>query len=82
MLGRSNGVAKPMRDEFPSMIVWNCANHRLELAVNEVVEGMGEVNKFKMFMDKLYALYHASQKNSREFKTCAHLLEEEIFKIG
>ena len=82
MLGRSNGVAKLMRDEFPSMIVWHCANHRLELAVNEVVKGIGEVNKFKMFMDKLYALYHASPKNSRELKTCAHLLEEEIFKIG
>ena len=82
MLGRSNGVAKLMRDEFPSMIVWHCANHRLELAVNEVVKGIGEVNKFKMFMDKQYTLYHASPKNSSELKTCAHLLEKEIFKIG
>ncbi len=82
MLGRLNGVAKLMRDEFPSLIVWHCANHRLELAVNETVKCIGEINKFKGFVDKLYALYHASPKNFRDLKTCASLLEEELFKIG
>jgi hypothetical protein len=29
MLGRKSGVAKLLKDDFPSVIVWHCTNHRL-----------------------------------------------------
>jgi hypothetical protein len=66
MLGRKSGVAKLLKDEFPSAIVWHCANHRLELSVADTVKVVAGINRFKVFMDKLYAIYHASPKDSRE----------------
>jgi hypothetical protein len=33
-------------------------------------------------MDKLYGIYHASPKNSRELHECAKLFEIQLLKIG
>lgn len=82
MLGRKNGVAKLLRDEFPDIVVWHCANHRLELSVGDVVKSVSNVNRFRSFMDKLYSLYHASPKNSRELSECAAAVEVQLLKIG
>ncbi|RXM99424.1 hypothetical protein EOD39_11558 [Acipenser ruthenus] len=38
MLGRKSGVATLLQEMFPDIIVWHCSNHRLELAVSDVVE--------------------------------------------
>jgi len=40
------------------------------------------INRLKAFIDKLYALYHASPKNSRELQICANLLEVQLLKVG
>ena len=64
MLGCKSGVKKLLSERFPSIIVWHCANHRLELAVGDTVKKTSGTNKFKSFMDKLYVIYHASPKNS------------------
>jgi len=40
------------------------------------------VNRFKSFLDKLFVLYHASPKNSRELQLCAKLSEVQLLKIG
>lgn len=50
MLGRKNGVAKQMKDLFPFMTVWHCSNHRLELAVQDVISSMNEVIYFIYFL--------------------------------
>ena len=82
MLGCKSGVKKLLSDRFPSIIVWHCANHRLELAVDDAVKKTLGINRFKSFVDKLYVIYHALPKNSRELHLCAELLGAKLLKIG
>lgn len=82
MLGRQSGVSTLLKNMFPSILIWHCANHRLELSVADAVKSVANVNRFKSFMDKLYVIYHASPKNSRELSICASELEVQILKIG
>jgi hypothetical protein len=78
MLGRKSGVAKLLKDEFPSVIVWHCANHRLELSVADTVKAVGGINRFRAFMNTPCVIYHASPKNSRELHDCAKLFEIQL----
>jgi len=82
MVERKSGLKKLMSEQFPSVIFWHCVNHRLELAVAGTVKEVSGINRFKAFIDKLYALYHASPKNSRELQICANLLEVQLLKVG
>lgn len=82
MFGLRGGVSKLLKDKFPSIVVWHCASHRLELSVHDAVKEIGGVNRFKSFIDKLYVTYHASPKNARELQVCASLLEDKLLKIG
>uniref|UniRef100_A0A8D2KSJ0 HAT C-terminal dimerisation domain-containing protein n=1 Tax=Varanus komodoensis TaxID=61221 RepID=A0A8D2KSJ0_VARKO len=82
MLGCKSGVKKLLSEHFSSIIVWHCANHRLELSVCDAVKETSGINRFKSFIDKLYVIYHASAMNSRELHLCAELLGAELLKIG
>ena len=82
MLGCKSVLKKLLSERFPSIIVWHCANHGLELAVGDAVKKTSEINRFKSFIDKLYVIYHASPKNSRELHLCAELLGAELLQIG
>lgn len=67
---------------FPNLIIWHCSNHRLELAVNDVVNEVDGINRFKIFMNKLYSLYHQSPKNLNELRQVVSSLEKQILQIG
>uniref|UniRef100_A0A672RKS2 HAT C-terminal dimerisation domain-containing protein n=1 Tax=Sinocyclocheilus grahami TaxID=75366 RepID=A0A672RKS2_SINGR len=82
MLGRTSGVASRLRDIFPNITVWHCSVHRLELAIGDVVKEIGTINYFKILMDKLYAIYSASNKNRMELKDAAESLDVQLCKIG
>jgi len=41
---------------------FHCMAHRMELAVNMATKSSGEVQRFGMFVDSLYAFYHRSPK--------------------
>uniref|UniRef100_A0AAQ6ALH6 HAT C-terminal dimerisation domain-containing protein n=1 Tax=Amphiprion ocellaris TaxID=80972 RepID=A0AAQ6ALH6_AMPOC len=82
MLGRKAGVATQLVSKFPSLFVWHCSNHRLELAVCDVLKEVGGINHFKIFLDQLYTLYHASPKNQRELTESAHSLGQRLLVIG
>lgn len=82
MLGKTSGVAARLLSKFPDLLIWHCANHRLELAVGDAVKDANGINNFRVFMDKLYTLYHASPKNRYELKECASDLEEQLYTIG
>lgn len=73
-----------MKQHFPQILVWHCANHRLAVSVNDVIKRdfPSHVNHCRSFLDKLYSLYHQTPKNARELKQQAELLEIEILKIG
>ncbi|KAE9535982.1 hypothetical protein AGLY_007883 [Aphis glycines] len=82
MIGKNSGAAMRLKMAFPKLIFWHCSNHRLELAVGDVINEVFGINHFKIFMDKLYALYHQSPKNSNELRKIASSLEIQILKIG
>jgi hypothetical protein len=73
MLGSRGGVAKLFKDRFPAIVIWHCASHRLELSVHDVIQEVSGNNRFKSFLDKLYAMYHAFPKNARQLQSCAAL---------
>jgi hypothetical protein len=78
MMEECGGVKKLLKDKFPTIILWLCANHRLELSVHGAVETLTGVNRFKHFIDELYVLHHATPKNARELKVCAATLDVVI----
>ncbi|XP_050508962.1 E3 SUMO-protein ligase KIAA1586-like [Diabrotica virgifera virgifera] len=82
LLGGKSGVGVLLKEKFPSITIWHCCNHRLELCVSDVVKKMARINPFKGFIDNLYILYHASPKNSRELDVCADELGVQLLKIG
>uniref|UniRef100_A0A8C1RFQ8 HAT C-terminal dimerisation domain-containing protein n=1 Tax=Cyprinus carpio TaxID=7962 RepID=A0A8C1RFQ8_CYPCA len=82
MLGRKAGVAAQLCSKFPYLFVWHCSNHRLELAVCDVLREVGGINHFKIFLDQLYSLYHASPKNQRELTKSAHNVGQRLLVIG
>uniref|UniRef100_A0A1B6JQK6 Uncharacterized protein n=1 Tax=Homalodisca liturata TaxID=320908 RepID=A0A1B6JQK6_9HEMI len=71
-----------LRNSLPLLSGTVQTTHRLELSVSDVIKSVSGVSRFKSFIDKLYVIYHASPKNSRELRNCANLLQAEILKIG
>jgi hypothetical protein len=59
---------KLLKEKFLSIIVWYCADDRLELAFHDAVMPVSRVNRFKSFIDKLYVLYNASPKIVKNYK--------------
>ncbi|XP_058410086.1 E3 SUMO-protein ligase KIAA1586 homolog isoform X2 [Diceros bicornis minor] len=83
MLGRKSGVATKLLESFPEIIIWNCLNHRLQLSLDDSISEIKQVNHFKIFLDKIYSIYHQSNRNQKKLlETVAKDLEVEIVKIG
>ncbi|CAI6372550.1 unnamed protein product [Macrosiphum euphorbiae] len=81
MLGRKSGVGTLLKNDFPNIITWHCCNHRLELAVNDILKEVSGLNHFQSFIEKLYATYHMSPKNTSELRECAASLEKKLLTI-
>ena len=62
VLGRSSGVGVRLMKDFPNIIIWHCLNHRLQLVLDDSVKEIKQINHFKIFMDKIYAIFHQSNK--------------------
>lgn len=71
MIGKDSGVATRLTIILPKLIICHCSYHRLELAVSDVVNEVAVINHFKIFIDKLYSLYHQSPKNQNELRQLA-----------
>ncbi|XP_069486321.1 E3 SUMO-protein ligase KIAA1586-like [Ambystoma mexicanum] len=82
MIGRKSGVGTLLKIKYPQLTIWHCANHKLELAVGDVSKEVTGINQLKIFLDKLYAIYHASPKNQRELGECAAQVEVRLLKLG
>ncbi|XP_023446564.3 E3 SUMO-protein ligase KIAA1586 homolog isoform X3 [Dasypus novemcinctus] len=83
MLGSKSGVATKLLENFPEIIIWNCLNHRLQLSLDDSISEIKQINHFKIFLDKIYSVYHQSNKNQTKLlETVAKDLEIEILKIG
>ena len=82
MLGRSSGVGVRLRNDFHNIIIWHCLNHRLQHVLDDSVKEIKQVNHFKIFMDKIYAIFHQSNKNQMQLYNISEQLGQEILKIG
>ncbi|XP_072472196.1 E3 SUMO-protein ligase KIAA1586-like isoform X2 [Notamacropus eugenii] len=82
ILGRKSGVATKLLDNFPKIIFWPCLNHRLQLSLDDSISEIKQVNHLKIFLDKMYSIYHQSNKNQTELGMVAKELESEIAEIG
>lgn len=72
-----------LQAEFPDIILWHCANHRLDLNVGDTVKEVAGINSFKIFIDSLYSLYYSmSPKLQGEIRRIASDLDVEPCKMG
>ena len=72
MLGRNSGVGTRLKNDYPNIILWHCLNHRLQLILDDSVNDIKQVNHFKIFMDKIYTIFHQSKTkcNFSKFQEC------------
>jgi hypothetical protein len=82
MLGRKNSIAVGLQKIFPNLIIWHCANHRVELAVHDTRNEVQGVSSFHLFFDKLYSIYSMSPNNQLQLNQCAWALGQRLCKIG
>ena len=79
MLGRNSGVGTRLKNDYPNIILWH---HRLQLVLDDSVNDIKQVNYFKIFMDKIYAIFHQSNKNQMQLFKISEMLGQQILKIG
>ena len=82
LLGHNSGVGTRLRKDFPNIVTWHCLNHRLQLALDDSVNDINQVNHFKIFMNKIYTIFHQSNKNQMQLYKISEKLGLEILKIG
>ena len=82
MIGNKSGVATQIQLKYPNYIIWHCLNHRLELAVNDVISDMKCINHFEIIIGKIYSIYNSSPKNLQSLRQKGISLDIPISKIG
>lgn len=82
MTGRKSGVAQRLCEKYPRLFIWNCLNHRLELAIADALDDVAAINHFKCFMDSLYSLFSQSPKCQRELTEVSADINCQLQKIG
>ncbi|XP_069490898.1 E3 SUMO-protein ligase KIAA1586-like [Ambystoma mexicanum] len=82
LIGKESGVGTLLKQKYPQLVLWHCANHKLELLVGDVSKQVTGVNQLTVFFAKLYTTYHASPKNRWELGECAAELEGRLLGVG
>ena len=82
MLGRNSGVGTRLQSNFFNIVIWHCLNHRLQLVLDDSVDDIKQVNHLKIFLDKIYTIFHKSNKNQTELFNISEELGQQILKIG
>lgn len=81
--GAYRGVVTFLKSRYnQDLIVIHCLNHKLELAVHDVINSMSVSLHFKSFVDSLYGIFSVSPKKQREIEEVATTLGCEFRKIG
>lgn len=69
MTGRKSGLGALVKQRYPNVIQWHCLNHRLELAVGDIIETLEEVQSLKSFFDALYSHFSRSSSKTKRLKS-------------
>jgi len=75
MLVTKSGFEKLLKDEFPDIVLWQCLNHRLELAVGNALNATSGTNDLQSFHESLY-FYIVSHR-----RTCENLVAVSMICI-
>ncbi|XP_055384099.1 E3 SUMO-protein ligase KIAA1586-like [Condylostylus longicornis] len=81
MLGSKSGVSARIKEIFPNVIIWHCLSHRLQLVLDDSINDIKQINHFKLFMDRIYSIFHQSNKNQKELNNISENLCLDIIKI-
>lgn len=60
LIGRQNGVAKQLSEEWPQLISVHCAAHRLALACKDASEEMPYMATFRDHLEQLHLLHQTA----------------------
>ena len=82
MIGRNSEVGNRLKKDFPKIVIRHGLSHRLQLALNDSLNDIKQVNHFKIFMDKIYIIFHLSNKSQMQLYNISKKLGFEILKIG
>ncbi|KAJ8869950.1 hypothetical protein PR048_028961 [Dryococelus australis] len=84
MFGSLSGVAKLFKEKFPSIVVWHCASHRLELSVNDAVKEVGEAKEDRTRDKKDCAMYEGllRKMSSTEFILDLELMCDSLQELS
>ena len=82
MLSSNSVVGTRLQENFPKIVIWYCLNHRLQLVLDDSVNDIKQVNHCKIFMDKMYTIFHKSNKNQAELFNISQELGQQMLKIG
>ena len=83
MRGQHAGAAVKLQSLTKSNFkAFHCMAHKMELAVNMATTSAGEVARFRMFTDSIYAFYHRSPKNMYELRNVAASLHAQLVTIS
>ena len=82
MLGRRSGVGIRLKNNFPDIILWHCLSHRLQLVLDDSVTDIKQMNHLQIFMNKIYTIFHQSNKNQMALFKISEELGQQIIKIG
>ena len=77
-----SGVGKRLKEQLPVLFIWNCMNHRLELAVADAIKEIDAFQALESLFNKIYSLYSISSKLQRELKEIASKLDVELKVMG
>ena len=82
MLGSKSGVLTRLKAKYPTVFLWHCLCHRVELSVGDAVNSCTQVNHVASMIDKLYSTYSQSPKAQRELDDIAGSLGIQLQRIG
>ena len=83
MAGHKSGVGANLLQMYPDIILWHCANHRLELSIADAVDEVSGINSFKIILDSLHSRFYSQFcKNQEELEACAKDLGVVLKKLG
>ena len=81
-VGRNSRVGTRLKNGYSNIILWHCLNHRLQIILDNSVNNIKQVNHLKISMDKIYTIFHQSNKNQMQVFKISEMLGQQILKIG
>ncbi|XP_047115697.1 E3 SUMO-protein ligase KIAA1586-like [Schistocerca piceifrons] len=83
MLAPYKGVAALLRSHLhKDLTVVHCMNHKVELAVHDVMNDVADVYYIQVFLDSLYSVFSRSPKNQRLLQSVSQELSSQLLKLG